>query len=236
MKKKVLSFFTGLLLILGVVHIGYAAIAMDWFFDFEPGDVNAGMVVVAHYFDVATPNTVNLTIDNNGDDFTFVNKGSFSIVQKDGEFLPFLYMGLVTGRYIWNGEGSLSNETVNFTDGNLELFFGGIQIAELALTSGVGAIDQSGAPVNNETFTIHYESNWLTPGYFYYSDGTDMATTGIKGFTTTNAVVLPVNDGSNDFNLASNGQFFVETVPVPSAILLFGCGILGLVGLVRKDS
>ncbi|PIE63386.1 MAG: hypothetical protein CSA25_00470 [Desulfobacter postgatei] len=233
MKKKTLGFIAGLFLIVGVVQSAYADVATDWYFDFQPDDPEAGMVEIAYYFDVATPNVVELTMDENGDDFTFINNGSFAVAQTDGKFLPFMYMGLLTGVYTYNGDGQLSDGNVTFNSGILDLYFGGQPIAELALTSGVGAIDQSGAPVNNETFTIHYESNWLDPGYFYYSDGTDVATRGLSGFTTTNAVVL---DREGDIlTLGSNGQFFLSPVPVPSALLLLGSGIFGLVGFIRRN-
>ncbi|PIE61892.1 MAG: hypothetical protein CSA29_00945 [Desulfobacterales bacterium] len=242
MRKIIFSAITALFLIAGVVQTGYAAtvneVLHNWYFDFEPNDANNGMVPIANYFDLATPNTVDLTIGMN-DDFTFVNEGSFAIVQSDGQMLPFNYMGLFTGVYTLYGEGNLVTESVSFTGGTLDLYFGGQQFAEFNLTSGDGAIDQTGAPANNNTFTIFYQSTRLDPGFMFDPYGNDLADLNfVTAFTTTNAVVLANPDPNNpghDFYLGSNGQIFLTAVPVPSAILLFSCGIIGLVGFVRKE-
>ncbi len=234
MNKKILSFIAGLFLSVGVVQAGYASIIQNWSFDFDPMNPSAGMVQINNYIDVASPNTVEITMTTS-DDFTFVNEGTFDVVQHDGQLItPYTYLDKVKAEYSYNGDGSLASGSVNFTSGQLDLFYESTRIATLDVVTGHGDIDDSGAPDNNETFTIHYQSSFVAPGYFWAPDGTDMVSTGLRGFTTTNANML--SQSGNVMNLASNGQFFLVPVPVPSAILMFSCGIIGLVGFIRKNN
>jgi hypothetical protein len=134
----------------------------------------------------------------------------------------------------------------------------GTPIASFNVITGQGGINASGLP--NGTLSIIYEASMIKAGYFIMPDGfTDMSDSSVimTAYTTTNASHIAnlfgnletelyeladytgpavSNTPPDDFFLSSNGQFRidVEVVPIPTAIFLFGSGIIALLGLSRK--
>jgi len=133
----------------------------------------------------------------------------------------------------------------------------GIPIATFVLTAGTGAVDPNGIP--NGLFTLQFQATAVTPGYFFMPDGvTDMAGLApalIFGYSTTNASwvqnpnPITVNEivgeyanklgqftnvPPNDLIMSTNGQYRLSVVPVPATLILFGSGLVGLVGFGKK--
>ncbi len=80
----------------------------------------------------------------------------------------------------------------------------------------------------------------------YTFDITSMYNGWVDGSIVNNGLVFASNtgmiDGTPNFasfgNTAGNAPFietFVTAVPVPGAFLLFGCGLVGLIGFIRRD-
>jgi hypothetical protein len=138
----------------------------------------------------------------------------------------------------------------------------GTLIATFDVISGSGELNSTGLP--NGDFSISYQATYLRPGYFFMPDGTtDMSgfTDLVRGYTTTNASHFsdapdgspvpvshsellayadysgtPANTPPDDFFLSSSGQFRIDVVPVPPAMILLGSGLAALVGIRRKNS
>jgi hypothetical protein len=183
-----------------------------------------------------------------GGDVTFNNTGKF-----------YMYVDAVLdyGTVTSSGDGSVGNPFVG-------PFFGadnGTHIATFDVISGSGQLNPvTGLP--NGDFSISYKASYLAPGYFLMpTTKQDMSnfTDNVRGYTTTNASHMqtssqglsdsqaellayagytgtPANTPPVDFFLSSGGQFRIDVVPVPPAVLLLGSGVAALFGIRRKNS
>jgi hypothetical protein len=254
MKKRILGFLTGLLLIVGLTQSAYAG----WAFDYD-GDGNINNAVnVSEFFDVTSPNLVVTDLADGaveGTDFTFSNYGIFSVKGIDSWTDSYALESL-SGEYEFSGTGKLGSG-ITFNTGSLSLYVGSTLVMTLSVEDGEGSISTAGYP--NGTISISYSVDYLSDDiYFYWHDGgvnyTAIEAESTIALTTTNASVIdsPVQGLQDtlldmaglsesdlndfDFYLASNGQYRLTAVPLPSAFILLGFGIIGLVGFRRKIS
>lgn len=253
MKKRISGLIIGLFLIAGLTQSGYAA---GWAFDYDGDGTTSNAIRISEFWDVTSPNLVVTDLADgaaNGTGFNFSNYGLFTVTGADS-YITNPAFSMLSGEYEFQGTGTLGSD-ITFETGVLKLFLGSTQIMTLSVQSGEGAISTEGYP--NGTISITYTVDALVDGYFYWDDGTTL--TAVEAgktlaVTTTNASVidspvqglqddllelagLSADDLSDyDFYLSSNGQYRLEPVPVPSAFLLLGFGIIGLVGFRRKIS
>ena len=202
-------------------------------------------MLVDEYLDINSPNLV--VTDLGAGQLTFSNYGTVSVTSADSwNYDPSLY-GL-TGEYEFSGYGTLGGSIV-FESGTLDMYYNSSLIAELTLTGGTGSIDTAALP--NGQISLTYTFTSLVDGYFFTEDEAPLIL-GSIAYTTTNAsLIANPNSGLSakllgmagmsedeldeyDFFLSSNGQFRIDPIPVPSAFLLLGSGIIGLIGFRRK--
>lgn len=253
MKKSISGLIIGLFMIAGFAQSGYAA---GWAFDYDGDGNTVNAIGISEFWDVTSPNLVVTDLADDaavGTDFNFSNYGIFSVTGADS-YNTNPAFSMLSGEYGFSGTGTLGSD-ISFETGVLKLFVGSTQIMTLAVQSGEGSINTEGYP--NGTISITYTVDALLDGYFYWDDGTTLTAVeagDALAVTTTNASVIasPVQGlqdellalagmtagqlSDYDFYLSSNGQYRLEPVPVPSAFLLLGFGIIGLVGFRRKIS
>nr|WP_320016969.1 hypothetical protein [uncultured Desulfobacter sp.] len=249
--KKILGFVIGLFLIVGLTNSGYAA--TGWYI--EMGGSTLGIDSFLSFAE--SPNAVIAgdTTEESGIETTYFDNYGVVTLATIGDYTLY-------GEYSLSGtitsESVLSFDTIDFEAGGILTLYvdDGIystedtEIAKLVLDDGEALIFPT-----NGLITLNYTFDELEEGYFYWADDdSDMAndTNRILCLTTTNAKVtdymdptleayLTANDVTFDSNngdvlLASGGQVELSAVPVPSAFLLLGSGIIGLVGFKRKNS
>lgn len=114
-----------------------------------------------------------------------------------------------------------------------------------------GWVDSTAASTNWSGFggsNISYESNWLSVHFSYDISSGDS----LSGFIVhTGAIPAQINfyafgkNGIADYDKSDafyqgrtpgfEGTAYVSAVPIPSAILLFGSGLIGLIGIARRQ-
>jgi len=164
-----------------------------------------------------------------------------------------------TGAVINSGPisaGFTSYDTITGTgslvfDATLSTFFGAASLHSASFTTNSngsmniqGLIDFSKLGILNNNFfgTFVVESNYdnISDATFFTYSAIALAGSSYNGFLMTDG---PFAGALFDFQLTSSFLAFVENpyptysaVPVPSAVWLFGSGLLGLVGLARRKS
>lgn len=239
MKKKILGFITGLFLIVGLTNSGIAASGnwLDWYVDWD-GIAGGATAQTSGHFDVDSPNVV---VFESGDSGFFYNYGLVTIFD-DG-------VNTLTGKYELSGTEDEDGFLSFYPGGTLELFVNDPLYddakATLSLVEGQGFYNGA---IQNGFVSLTYELTSITDGYFFWANSDSPWVVGQTFFTSTTNMI-PNNDEveiaelkvefdgveDNDLFLASGGQVGA-TVPVPSAFLLLGSGIIGLIGFRRKNS
>ena len=235
MKKKILGLFAGLFLIVGLASSGAAA---TWYVDLDGTGSESIAATANDYLTIDSPNAV--IFDANGTDFT--NYGLINVMYTQTYDVTATYK--LTGSL--NGTNGLTFDT-----GLLELYVGTLKIAELTLDSGNGFYQRNGTDITNGFITLNYTlTDILEDGYLYWGNGSPMvegatvviSKTNMQTNTSQEDIALlkskfdDVANASNVLYLASGGQVEANAVPVPSAFLLLGAGMIGLVGFRRKNS
>lgn len=228
----------------------------------ETGD----QVSITEFLDINSPNLVLGQMKSGSrTNYTFSNTGITSITNVDssGTMNDKMNLFSLTADYSFNGEGELRSKITFTPGGEFTLNVSGTPVARLTLIEGLGSVDEEGLPESNGQLTISYDLEVINSGYLLWDDGALMESA--KVLTTTNASEIatpstelesillkaafgidPLDEDAKTaalsaydfyYYLSSNGQFrLIREVPVPSAFLLLGSGIIGLVGLKRKNS
>ncbi|WP_321418561.1 PEP-CTERM sorting domain-containing protein [uncultured Desulfobacter sp.] len=250
MKKRVSGFIIGLFLIAGLTQSGYAA---SWIFDTTADGDQSDALAIIEWIDITSTNLVLGNADPAvAGSFSFNNSGTVSAVKVDNsttEIDELFKIWQLGAYYSFTGTGDTQEGSIAFDPGGtLTLTVGSVDVATLTVISGSGSIDSEA--VSNGDITISYSLEVLAENYLFWEDGTAM--TNAIAYTTTNAnritnetlktALLEKQGVTQDqadsydivFYLSSNGQFRLEPVPVPTAFLLLGSGLIGLVGFRRK--
>lgn len=243
MKKKFLGFILGLFLIFGLTNSGVAATDnwLDWYIDWD-GIAGGETTQTNGHFDVDSPNAVVFNVDDSG---VFDNYGLVTIASDiDGN-------NTLIGTYALSGTqdeyGNLSFDA----GGTLTLAIANnvddtkTGIATLTLAEGVGFYKDE---FEYGAVSLKYNLSSITDGYLSWA-GNDSPWVADETIAFSNTNMIP-NNNTDEIQLlkdtfpevtdaalflASGGQVGA-TVPVPSAIILLGSGIIGLVGFRRKNS
>lgn len=195
------------------VGTAHAQFLTNWRLDTD-GPGGAAATTITEYLSISGPAFVS-TSSTGASTFSFTELGVLNSPFHDGG-QPYNGNRQVNAIYNLSGTGSLGGGmgglgTINYAPGGtISIWsspagsFGtttntyganvGTSIGTFQVVSGNGAIDAAGVP--NGTQTITARATALTPGYWFDSSGTDLATLVsatnplVFGFATTNASVL----------------------------------------------
>jgi len=90
---------------------------------------------------------------------------------------------------------------------------------------GVRFWGDSGSTTETISFTSDYLPMW---GDFYATDTNAVAAAWNTGFTN------PDSDANDNFHIMVPGAGGMPIIPIPSAVWLFGSGLLGMIGIARR--
>lgn len=251
MKKNLLSIVIGLFLIVGLCNSGFAAVASDWYislggskvvaneylsFSDSPSIVIGTPAAFENYGVVSVAAETTTTI--NGGNSTTTTTTLYGEYLLTGSNAASVIPGYSIGTFTAGGDLNLYVDT----DGNLT---NDTLIATLTLTSGTAWLgDDNGYITLCYKITALYDDNYL-----FWSDDSSMEEGTILTITTNALRVYTLDDSlaaflqeqgitynpSEDILLASGGQIRASAVPVPSALILLGTGLIGFVGFRRKN-
>ncbi len=251
MKKKLIGLLLSIFLVVGMTSAAYSAVI--WGIN-ENGTGSGGVVEVGTFLEITTPNVI--LYDSPGS-ASFTNYGIVNITPNPtyGSFTNLF------GQYEFSGMEIGGWPNAEFNPGGLMAFsagsYGASPFATFELLGGTSVPSQIGATVNLN-FKLKAD---VDPGYLFFKVGSDWVDMHdlvnadppelILGLTFASAVDGPADDTVKSVHgltiddpllveqgrwVASNGHFFARTVPIPSAVLLLGSGLVGLVGFRRKNS
>ncbi|MFP5391107.1 MAG: flocculation-associated PEP-CTERM protein PepA [Gammaproteobacteria bacterium] len=252
-----------------------------WVFNPNGGGFAAGQQV-NEYLDINGTAFIQLA-PTSASTFNFTESAVFNSVQADGNgnLFPLNYAGgNITATFVASGSGSFSGG-FHFSSGTIKIYQNpvnnqyattagtyGADLGNLIATfdvlpGGGGLVDGSGSPVGNGQITVFAKAKAgdVAPGYFFRSNGTDLASENILSFafTNANAIGAPTatqvkeiacgfagftgpgcsggtysNVPGNHFFVSNNGQFKLAEVPEPGSLTLLGVAVLGAGFVSRK--
>ena len=155
----------------------------------------------------------------------------------------------------YTASGSAGNYTLDFTientiaaSYNQSLYFFGVELPDINLGAPNNWLDWNNGGTYHVASTP-YESTWITGN----TNNAIISGDSLSGFTIFSAAIpesvnfyafaigTSVYDLPDSFNgLTTNpgfqGTATLSTIPVPAAVWLFGSGLIGLVGFVRRKT
>jgi hypothetical protein len=257
----------------------------NWVFN-PAGTGFASGVEINEYLDITGNAFIQLSAGGSPGTFSFKEHAVFNVPYGDAGATGFFSnpgrpTGNITATFEAVGTGTFSG-AFTFTGGTIKMYqnntfeFGstngiygsdlGNLIAEFeVLPGGGGLVDASGSPINNGQVSVFARADVgdMDPGYFFRSNGSDLAAESILSFAFTNAntVGAPTNRLVSEvacqfagfagpgcppvggayanapgqyFFVSNNGQFKLAEVPEPGSLTLFGIAMLGAGVISRR--
>jgi PEP-CTERM motif-containing protein len=160
------------------------------------------------------------TVANDGTQITGFNMADWLI---PGDTVISAELSITSGE---NGGTSFFDQTVNFTQGGCTGNSFGFSVCQESTTF-------SGPTLNAGTYWINLQNASSTLGQSVFWDensGASSASENELGTIPSEAFTVLGTGGGGSSSSSSSGG----TVPEPSSIMLFGSGILGLAGVLRR--
>jgi len=184
---------------------------------YSNGPINGNTDAWTIAFGFIVSDTFNVTNNN-----TTITGGSFGIWLFPGDTFPSAELSITSQE---NGGTSYFDQTVNFTQGSCTINQSGFNVCQENTTF-------SGPTLNAGTYWINLQ-NCSGPqcptAYWDENSGPSSASENSVGSIPSESFTVLGTSTSATSTTSTTG-----TVPEPSSIMLFGSGILGLVGILRR--
>lgn len=178
---------------------------------YSNGPINGNTDAWTVNFGFVVSDTFNVV--NNG---TTITGADFGIWLFPGDTLTSAEVSITSGE---NGGASFFDETVNFTQGSCNSNIFGFNVCEESTTF-------SGPTLNSGTYWLNLQTASTPSGDPVYWD----ENSGPSSASESTVGSIP----SESFTVLGTSTSTTGTVPEPSSIMLFGSGILGLAGMLRR--
>ncbi len=143
-------------------------------------------------------------------------------------------VGTSAGAYV---DLAFSGSVINSLGNDLKLFFtgGNGHFFDLSIFSGESSFGTTSYSLPNPDGYTGFDST-LIPSDGIYALAVDFADFGVTDGGSVDMIRVMIGDGytTDSAALSFVGAYNVAAVPVPAAVWLFGSGLLGLVGVVRR--
>ena len=163
------------------------------------------------------------TVANNG---TTITGGSFGMWEFPGDTLTSAELSITSSE---NGGTSYFDQTVNFTQGGCTANQFGYNVCQENTSF-------AGPTLNSGSYWLNLQNASVPSGdpiYWDENSGSSSASENSVGTIPSEAFTV-LGTGSSTSTSTSSSSTTTGTVPEPSSIMLFGSGILGLAGMLRR--